>query len=125
MAATLQARASRKADPGRRVPFAMAADVPDLQIQFARHRGDHCETAETYKGELFRQGRYRVAVCRDGLQWLFQRHRPGFTGGGAAWDTLGYCRTQEALIRLHRSYTGCDAPKLRDLPEFFPREATK
>ena len=52
---------------------------------------DHRETAETYVGELFRLGRYRVAVCRDGMQWLFQRQRPAKAAGGAAWDTVGYC----------------------------------
>ena len=55
---------------------------------------DHRETAETYGGELFRLGRYRVAVCRDGIQWLFQRQRPSKSAGGAAWDTLGYCATR-------------------------------
>jgi len=125
MATASQARTSREAKVGRNVSFAMATDAPDLQIQSARHGGDHCETAETYRGELFRLGRYRVAVCRDAYQWLLQRRRPGFTGGGTAWDTLGYCRTREALIRLHRSCTGCEAPELNDLPEFFPREGTK
>ncbi len=52
-------------------------------------RTDHRETAENYSGELFRHDIYRVAECRDSIQWLFQRQRPQFPAGGAAWDTLG------------------------------------
>jgi len=82
----------------------------------------HRECAENYAGELFRHGRYRVAVCRDGLQWLFQRQRRRFAPGGAAWDTLGYCRTRAALIRLHRSHVGGTPAALSALPASFKRE---
>ena len=77
---------------------------------------DHRETGETYRGEVMRLGAYRIAVCRDGRQWLFQRRRTGYTGGGAAWDTLGYAVTRAALERLHRSHTGADAPEIAALP---------
>ncbi len=82
-------------------------------------RTDHRETAETYSGELFRHGVYRVAVCRDGIQWLFQRQRPQFPAGGAAWDTLGYCVSKSGLTRLVRTHIGCDLPELDVLPEHF------
>ena len=82
---------------------------------------DHRETAETYIGELFRLGRYRVAVCRDGMQWLFQRQRPAKAAGGAAWDTVGYCATRTGLIRLHRAHTGSDSPEIAALPENIER----
>ena len=82
---------------------------------------DHRETADAYAGELFQQGRYRVAVCRDGIQWLFQRRRPGSSGGGAAWDTLGYCVTREGLMRLHRAHIGPEAPEISALPERIER----
>jgi hypothetical protein len=84
-------------------------------------RTDHRETAENYSGELFRHGIYRVAVCRDGIQWLFQRQRPKFPAGGAAWDTLGYCVTKSGLTRLVRAHIGCDVPELDALPERFQR----
>ena len=80
------------------------------------------ETADGYRGTLIDFGRYRLAVCRDGLQWLYQRRRPGFAGGGAQWDTLGYCVTRAALIRLHHSHSGTDAPEMARLPEGFKRE---
>lgn len=82
--------------------------------------GDHRESRENYRGELFRHGRYRVAECKDGLQWLIQRRRPRFLPGGAAWDTLAYCTTRNALLRLHRHFLGLEAPELDLLPEFFP-----
>ncbi len=84
---------------------------------------DHRETAENYSGELFRLGIYRVAVCRDGVQWLFQRQRPHFPAGGAAWDTLGYCVSKSGLTRLVRAHVGCDIPELDALPEHFPRRS--
>ncbi|AXT27165.1 hypothetical protein D1823_11590 [Ruegeria sp. AD91A] len=84
-------------------------------------RADHRETAENYSGELFRYGIYRVSVCRDGIQWLFQRQRPHFPAGGAAWDTLGYCVSKSGLTRLVRAHIGCDIPELDALPEHFQR----
>ncbi len=84
-------------------------------------RSDHRETAETYHGELFRRGVYRVSACRDGIQWLFQRQRPQFPAGGAAWDTLGYCVSKSGLTRLVRAHLGCDIPELDGLSEHFQR----
>ena len=57
---------------------------------------DHRETADDYRGVIWREDRYRSAECRHGIQWLFQRRRPGFPGLGAAWDRLGYCATRGA-----------------------------
>lgn len=85
-------------------------------------KSDHRETAENDRGELFRWGGYRVAVCREGLQWLYQRRRPGFASGGTAWDTLGYFVTRDAMMRLHRSHIGSDAPEIAALPVRFKRE---
>ncbi len=82
---------------------------------------DHRETAENYSGELFRHDIYRVAECRDGIQWLFQRQRPQFQAGGAAWDTLGYCVSKSGLTRLVRAHIGCDIYELDCLPEHFQR----
>lgn len=83
---------------------------------------DHRETADGYRGVILDLGRYRVAICRDGLQWLYQRRRPGAAGGGTAWDTLGYCVTRAALIRLSRSHSGAEAPEIAALPARFKRE---
>jgi hypothetical protein len=105
---------SRKAGTGE--------GLPDVK---ARPGTDHRETADGYRGVILDLGRYRVAICRDGLQWLFQRRRPGFAGVGPAWDSIGYCTTRKALIRLQRSHMGADAPALLDLPERFKREGAE
>ena len=85
------------------------------------HKTDYWETAENYRGVVWRDGRYRIAECRDGIQWLFQRQRPGFAGGGAAWDTLGYCATRKGLDRLHRAHIGGEAAAIAAFPETFTR----
>lgn len=104
-----QTRNLLEQEPGRENRHARAASIPRLT-------GDHRETAETYAGELFRLGRYRVAVCRDGIQWLFQRQRPTKSAGGAVWDTLGYCVTRKGLMRLHRAHVGPDALEIEASP---------
>lgn len=105
---------SRKAGNGEGVSEAQA--VPGT---------DHRETANGYRGVIFDLGQYRVAVCREGLQWLFQRRRPGFADARKAWDTLGHCVTRNALIRLWRSHMGAEAPALLTLPERFKPEGTE
>jgi len=77
---------------------------------------DTRETSDTYCRELFRWGRYRIAICRDGLQWLFQRQRLKFAAGGAAWDTLGYITARSALLRFHQAHVGGAAPEISALP---------
>ena len=42
--------------------------------------------------------RWRLIVCRDGLQWIIQR-RDGERSGRARWTGVYYCQTREALIR--------------------------
>ena len=84
--------------------------------------GDHRESSDAYRGELVRSGRFRVAVCRDGRQWLYQRRRPGKAGVAASWDTLGYFQTRDPMIRLHRSLCGSGVDFLAALPETIARE---
>lgn len=79
-------------------------------------RTDRRETADDYHGVILCDGRIRVAVYRDGRQWLLQRRRPGNAGVGAAWDTLAYCASLPALMRLHRALTRRDEPALAALP---------
>ncbi len=61
----------------------------------------HRESDDTYAGVIARGGRYRVAVCRDGIQWLLQRRSTNRSG--ARWKTLHYITTRSALIRLWTS----------------------
>lgn len=82
---------------------------------------DHRESSDRYRGEIWRNGKHRVAVCRDGIQWLLQRQRPGKAGVGGAWDTIGFCTTRKALIRLHRQHIGSEAMELHGLPNSIER----
>ena len=90
--------------------------LPDAR---AKAGTDHRESADGYRGVVIDLGRYRVAVCRDDLQWLFQRRRPRFAGVGPAWDSLSFCTTRKALVRVQRSHMSFDAPELLTLPEVF------
>ena len=109
----MEAPRGLQADAGQEGRYASAAGTPEIaQSKGERHNGaTHRETADGYAGMLFRSGRYRVAVCRDGLQWLFQRQRPAKEAVGTTWDTRGY-----------RAHTGTDAPELAALPERFKRK---
>lgn len=75
---------------------------------------DHRETSDTYRGELFWNGGYRVIVCRDGIQWIIQRQKKG---AGARWMALSYCTTRKSLSRVWTTRTGDYAPEINLLPE--------
>jgi hypothetical protein len=79
------------------------------------------ESAEGYPTIAKLNGRFRVIVCRDGIQWILQaRHGPE-TGLKPVWDSQSYCRTSEALIRCCKAHAGAIDPaaviELEYLPE--------
>ncbi|GHE95129.1 hypothetical protein GCM10016455_14600 [Aliiroseovarius zhejiangensis] len=80
------------------------------------------ETSDTYRAELFRMGKYRVIVCRQGLQWVLQKQRFKTSVLGAAWRNIGYCTTKEALIRLQQAYNAPQHPFMDALPARFACE---
>jgi len=117
-----------QAQPGQDGRYATAAGIPETttsQPTFQMRGTDHRETADGYRGELFRLDSYRVAVCADGLQWLYQRRDPGNAMAGARWRTLGYCRTRAALERLQRENLQPPMPEIAALPERFKRKGGK
>jgi hypothetical protein len=75
---------------------------------------DHRETADLYQGEVFRKGRFRVVLCRDGIQWILQREK---SGAGARWQAIGYYTTRKALNRLWTAATGENVREITCLPE--------
>lgn len=82
---------------------------------------DHHETSDNYVGELFRSGDHRVAVCRDGIQWLFQRQTHATSLAGPRWRTIGYFTTRGALNRAWTSKLGNTPAALLALPEHIAR----
>lgn len=61
---------------------------------------DHYESSDAYRGELIREGNWRIAVCRDGIQWLLQHRTRAGSPYGPRWESKHYCQTQKALARL-------------------------
>ena len=82
---------------------------------------DHCETAANYRRVVVTHGRYRVAICRDGVQWLFQKCTREKPCARARWKTVGYFVTREALRALQHRSTGANWPELDALPEGMDR----
>lgn len=80
---------------------------------------DHREASDLYRGELLRSpcGRWRVAECRNGLQWIIQRLARSGGPDTARWEGVSFCQTQAALSRLWRLYSGDDGIGLIVLPE--------
>ena len=82
---------------------------------------DRRETSDRYQGELFRDGDYRVVVCRDGIQWLLQRRKK--SRAGALWAAIGYLTTSKALTRAWTGKTGRVHPDMHRLPRVLKRRA--
>ena len=51
-----------------------------------------------------RNGRWRVIVCRDAIQWILQLGKSN--GHGTAWRDRSYCRTKSALKRICAQHVG-------------------
>ena len=83
------------------------------------------EAADDYAGEVARlSARWRVIVCRDGIQWVLQQRDAG-SHHTARWRGWAYCLTRAALIRLCGSLQDAPDPTamalLASLPAHFPR----
>lgn len=84
----------------------------------------HRESDDAYAGVVATLNeKWRVVVCRDGIQWILQQRR-GERRGQPRFDGRSYCRTREALIRVCREHAGeIDAAALavlQALPERLP-----
>ena len=88
----------------------------------ASNFGDHREASDHYYREVYREGVWRVIVCRDAIQWILQRQTRKGSPDGARWEAVSYCATRDALMRLWRASTGQDyAPFATLLLEHFAR----
>ena len=62
------------------------------------------ETSDLYMGVVARPlTNLRIAVCRNGIQWLVQV-RDGSRHGAARWKTCAYVTTRPGLIAAVRSH---------------------
>lgn len=71
------------------------ADAVPTTVQSRKRRLS--EAAEDYPDVIAKLNmEWRIILCRDGIQWILQRH----TGG--RWRSLSYCRTRDGLLRCIR-----------------------
>lgn len=75
----------------------------------------HKESHDNYYGVIVRRGRFRVVLCRDGIQWIIQKAK--MNGPQLCWRGSSYCRTKKALIRNWSQLNAGPAPELDLLPE--------
>ncbi len=84
---------------------------------------DHKESSDNYHRIIVQDGKWRIIVCKDHIQWILQRRRKSAHNTAAVrWDGVSYCVTQKALDRLWREKTGCPAPEIDALPANFRRD---
>lgn len=76
----------------------------------------HRETDENYAGELFRDNGYRVATCKDHIQWLLQRQTHAGSPAGPRWKSVGFFTTKAALSRVWLKETGKTSSDIAKLP---------
>ncbi len=79
----------------------------------------HCETSATYENVIAAAGEHRIAICKQNMQWLFQRRRPRKQGAGERWDNIGYCITRLGLMRLQRAENADLQRVIESMPEKF------
>lgn len=80
------------------------------------------ETSSDYSKVILRDGRFRVAECKDGIQWIIQRQRGRDGRAGPRWSAVSYCLTRTKLIELWQANTGQNGDELGCLvPETFRR----
>jgi hypothetical protein len=54
--------------------------------------------------------RFRVIVCRDGIQWILQCRNRAEMVARSDWRGRSYCRTRHALTRCCDDYAGAIDP---------------
>ena len=84
----------------------MANDFTNRRACLGANAQSHRESDDSYRGVLHIAGRWRIAICRDAVQFLVQRQRPGKSGVGGPWDSQRYCVTRAALIRDWHALAG-------------------
>ena len=87
------------------------------------NQGDRREASDSYRGEIYRAGDWRVVVCRDAIQLILQRRTRAASPDGARWEGLHYFRRRDTALRLWRTIAGGEGSALASLlPERFTRQ---
>lgn len=114
-------KGKHRGDHGRPLDVALNDDARERPAIDAGESAASRESDQGYRAVVVvLSHRWRVIVCRDGLQWVLQRH-DGQRHGRARWTGTRYFRTREALIAACRALCGCCEPaalaRLALLPE--------
>jgi hypothetical protein len=89
-----------------------------------------CETAPSYRerddgytGTLVQlTATERIALCRDNLQYIYQRrHRDGSHGG--AWRAVSYATSKSSVVAIHVSTEALLDPETRAALDALPERA--
>lgn len=82
----------------------------------------HRESSSDYGKVIACAQRYRVAVCKDGVQWILQKRVSlAESRSGGVWRSVSYHIERKSLIRLWNASVGLPAPEaITTLPSFFP-----
>lgn len=79
------------------------------------YQSGHRESSDTYRGEIFRHGRWRIIAGRCGIQWVLQFQARAGGPDRARWEARHYFRKRETAVRLWYSLTGEDGAILAAL----------
>jgi hypothetical protein len=87
--------------------------------------GANSETADAYAKVLWLSpdGRTRISLCRDNLQWLFQRRLPLTQTPAWPWASSSYCVTRVGLELVVSRAEYRDIPGLKDFFATLPKLA--
>ena len=78
------------------------------------------ETSDLYMNVVARPlSNLRIAVCRNGIQWLVQV-REGERGGAARWRVCAYVMTRPGLIKALRRFGGLSERDATDVLDALP-----
>lgn len=78
------------------------------------------ETSDLYMNVVARPlSNLRIAVCRNGIQWLVQV-TDGERGGAARWKTCAYVTTRPGLIKALRRFGGLSERDANDVVDAMP-----
>ena len=78
------------------------------------------ETSDLYMGVVARPlTNLRIAVCRNGIQWLVQV-RDGERGGVPRWRVCAYVMTRPGLLKALRRFGGLSELDAADVVDALP-----
>lgn len=88
-----------------------------MSAPFHAAEASHRERDASYGGVVAQLAeRWRVVVCRDGLQWIVQRRKGDFDGRRADWRAVSFHRERASLLRACAASTAsCDPAALARL----------